>query len=128
MRTIRLSPGHCPTGFDPFRTVRQALLLALLLVAAAGLLSSAHSEGRTLPARTAVRRVVGPPDKRSAELERAKRGVLVQLPRAEFEDRVRRAAEAVDAVKNPPRLVEARYMARLEDTALVGTAEWKIVN
>jgi hypothetical protein len=64
----------------------------------------------------------------STELERARQGMLVQLSREDFEGRVRRAAEAGEAVKRPPRLVEARYQAALEDTALVGTAQWTVIN
>jgi hypothetical protein len=52
----------------------------------------------------------------------------MQLPREEFEARVRRAALAGEALKNPPRLLEARYRATLVDTALVGTSQWTVLN
>src|SRR2546429_3582555 len=50
------------------------------------------------------------------------------MPRDEFEARVAEAARAALALKNPPRLIEARYRASLVDTALVGTAQWTVVN
>ncbi len=103
-------------------------MLALVVFTLLCLLPSASSEENKLPDPVPIRRVTLPPDKLAAELERAKRGVLVQMPRQEFEDRVRRAAETLEGVKNPPRLVEARYVAKLVGTALVGSAEWKIVN
>src|SRR5205807_2320548 len=60
--------------------------------------------------------------------ERARQGVLMQMPRAEFEARVQRAAQAGEALKNPPRLAEARYRATLVDTALIGTGQWTILH
>jgi hypothetical protein len=75
-----------------------------------------------------IRRVLLPPDRLAAELERAKRGVLVQLSRDDFEAKVRKAAQAGAPLKNPPRLVEARYRATLTEAALAGTAEWKLTN
>jgi hypothetical protein len=61
-------------------------------------------------------------------LARVKEGVLVQLPRQEFEEKVRRALLPLESAKNPPRLVEARYRATLMSESLVGTAEWKMIN
>src|SRR5438067_4918484 len=83
-----------------------------------------------LPAQTTddplpLRRVVLPPERVAAELERAGRGALVPLPRDRFEELVRRAAAGV-ARQPPPRLVEARYRATLADQALVGGADWKV--
>jgi hypothetical protein len=63
----------------------------------------------------------------AAELKRVDEGVLVQLPRDEFDERARSAALAGEARKKPPRLVEARYRARLTGAALEGTGQWKIV-
>src|SRR6266852_3608388 len=75
-----------------------------------------------------LQRVLVPADQVSAELERARQGALVQLSREEFEERVRRAAQAGEALKKPPRLLETRYRAILEDTALVGTVQWTVLN
>jgi hypothetical protein len=85
-------------------------------------------EKAPLPDPVPIQRVLLQSDKAAAELERSKRGILVPLSRQEFEDRVQRAAQVGDYLKNPPRLVAARYLAKLVDTALEGTAEWKIVN
>ena len=68
------------------------------------------------------------PDRLAQELDRAKQGVLVKLPRDEFEELVRRAAQAEAARKEPPRLVEAHYHAELADGALVGSCQWKVVH
>ena len=57
------------------------------------------------------------------------KGVLIEVPRDEF-DRLRRdaARNAADR-RNPPRLVEARYRATLQpDLTLAGTGQWKTVN
>src|SRR5204862_8193600 len=63
-----------------------------------------------------------------AELERVKQGVLQQLTREEFEERMKRAGLAREALRHPPRLIEARYRATLVDGDLVGTGQWKIAN
>jgi hypothetical protein len=69
-----------------------------------------------------LKRVHIAPDKVSAEL--AQKGILLLLPRADFEAQVQQAALAVEQVNNPPRLVKTLYTARLVDQALVGGAEW----
>ena len=53
---------------------------------------------------------------------------LVQLPRPEFEARVKQAVEAGERFKTPPRLAQARYWARLEGTNLVGSGDWTVIN
>ena len=113
-----------------FTTVRGLTALLLLTVTACALVLSpaVQSEAPAVHDPLPIRRVTLTPEKLVSELEKAKRGVLVQLPRVEFDALVRRAAETSAAVKNPPRLVEARYVAKLEDTELEGYAEWKILN
>jgi hypothetical protein len=64
----------------------------------------------------------------AAELERARQGVLVKLPRDEFEALVQKAARAGERAANPPRLTRAAYTARLDKNALVGSADWTVVN
>jgi hypothetical protein len=54
-------------------------------------------------------------------------GVLRKLPRADFEEKVRRARQALEGLRNPPQLTEARYRARLVDKSLVGTGQWKVI-
>src|SRR5207245_1572643 len=61
-------------------------------------------------------------------LARVKKGILIQLPRQDFEEKVRRALRPFESAKNPARLVEARYRATLMSTSLVGTAQWRMVN
>src|SRR5262249_18309697 len=78
--------------------------------------------------RPAVRRVWLRPEQLAAALDRVQRGALRQLPRADFEDLVRRATAAGAALRDPPRLAEARYRASLSDQSLVGSAEWKVHN
>jgi len=80
-----------------------------------------------------IRRVLLPKDRLAAELERVKQGVFRQLKRKEFEDRVRLAAVGARRAPTLPRLVQAKYYAKLaqegwENNALIGTAEWKIVH
>jgi hypothetical protein len=115
----------------PRPSPRRGLLLGVSgVVALIGALPVALGEP---PGRLAdplpIRRVWLTPDCLAAEMERAKPGVLVPLPRQDFEDRVRQAARAAHAVKNPPRLVEARYHAVLTpDNALDGACEWKVIH
>jgi hypothetical protein len=81
-----------------------------------------------LPDPLPIQRILMPPERVPAELDRVRSGVLRQLSREAFEARVQRAARAGDALKNAPRLVEARYRAALVDGALAGTGQWKIIN
>lgn len=55
-------------------------------------------------------------------------GPWVQLPRSEFETRVRAAAEAAELAKQPPRLIEAVYTAEFDGQELFGTAELQLLN
>lgn len=115
-------------SFSP-RRYRYLRWLALCLVLAGSLLSSVHSQEKSpVTDVPPVQRVMLPAARLAAELERAKRGVLVALPRSDFEDRLKKAALVGDSLKSPPRLVAARYVAKLVDTALEGRAEWKVVN
>jgi hypothetical protein len=75
-----------------------------------------------------LRRIRVAPARVPAELERVKLGVLVKLPRDEFEARVQRAARAGERTASLPRLTRAVYTARLDKNALVGNADWTVVN
>jgi hypothetical protein len=79
------------------------------------------------PLPVTVRRILLPLDRLAGELEKARQGALVQMPLAEFDALLERASKARRAARNPPRLVEAHYRAALEERALVGSAEWKIL-
>jgi hypothetical protein len=74
-----------------------------------------------------LRRVLLPAEKLPAELKRLREGVLMRMRRSEFEELLRQAAKA-QKQKEAPRLVEARYRAALSETALVGTAQWKVLH
>src|SRR5262249_20622556 len=88
--------------------------------------SAAQEENTFDPLR--VQRILIPADRVPAELERVKQGTLVQMARPQFETLVERARRRLEALQNPPRLVEARYQATLAGTALVGSSRWRIVN
>src|SRR5207245_1216995 len=88
----------------------------------------AAAEPAPLPDPLPLRRLLISPERLPFELQRARQGALVQMPREEFEARVAEAARAGAAIKNPPHLVEARYHASLVDSALVGTGQWTIAN
>ncbi len=75
-----------------------------------------------------LRRILVPAARVSAELERMRQGVIVKMPRAEFEALVQRAARAGARAASPPRLTRTVYTARLENNALVGNADWAILN
>ena len=55
-------------------------------------------------------------------------GVLVRLPRDEFEARVRKAGRVAAEARITPRVAEASYTATLTGDDLTGTAEWVVVN
>jgi hypothetical protein len=105
----------------------QRIGLAVLAVAVSGLsvaVGEPAGSGDPLP----LRRVLLTSERLPAELKRVRDGVLVQLGRAEFEERLRQAARAVGRVA--PRLAEARYRAALRDVggnpALIGTGQWTV--
>jgi len=85
---------------------------------------AAAQEADPLP----IQRIQIPPERVTAEMERIRRNVLTEMPRAQFEHLVRQAAQAEAAGKAPPRLVEAHYRAEFSDAGLTGTAQWKIVH
>ena len=55
-------------------------------------------------------------------------GVLVRMPREDFEARVRKAGRAVAASRAVPRLLKAEYAATFDGSDLRGTAVWTILN
>jgi hypothetical protein len=116
-----------------FRSSFAVVALPVICASAFLLLPFVHvlAEGHP-PAEEAdpipIERVPLDAERLSSEMERVRRGVLVQLPRAEFEEKVRQAARATTLAKNPPQLVEARYRARLVENDLVGSAQWKVVH
>jgi hypothetical protein len=75
-----------------------------------------------------LRRVHIGPERIPLELERAQKGILVLLPRSDFEARVQQAALAAESAANPPRLSRAFYTAHLEGESLVGDADWSVVH
>ncbi|HLN30033.1 MAG TPA: hypothetical protein VK395_19985 [Gemmataceae bacterium] len=81
-----------------------------------------------LPDPLPLRRVLVNPEQMPGEIERARQGILQEIPRAEFEGLVQRAALAAEALKSPPRLIEARYRATLNEANLVGTAQCTILH
>jgi hypothetical protein len=74
-----------------------------------------------------IRRVLLRPAQLAEELERVRRGVLLQMPRAEFDALIHRASAAIRAGQSSPALVETRYQATLTGDALFGTANWRIL-
>jgi hypothetical protein len=109
-----------------YRHLLLALAACAALVAPTIFSPSAAQEPAADP--LPIRRVLIPPERVPAELERLRPGTLVRMPREDFEARVRQAAQAADAAREPPRLVEARYTASLADLALIGTGQWKVLN
>ncbi len=100
--------------------------LAMLLLHSALGISAADDVPDPLP----IQRVLIAPDQLSKEMQqRIEQRVLVQMPRGDFEDLVRKAAKA-QAPKNGPRLIEARYRATLVDNGggLSGTGQWKVLH
>lgn len=113
-------------GFGVWRLARVLSLFAVLLLVALSLCRAQPStkETENLPP---FRRLLLPVEQLPEEMKRVREGVLVRLPRAEFEALVEKAAAAT-ARKVPPRLLEARYRAALKEEALVGEGQWKLLH
>ncbi len=115
-------------------SARRPLLALFLLVGAAlttSLLAAPQSGDRPrAPVKDPlpIRRLLIPAERVPAELERGGQGVLRKLSRDDFEARVREAARALQALRHPPRLIEAGYTARLAGQALAGTGRWTVLN
>jgi hypothetical protein len=75
-----------------------------------------------------IRRVLLPAERVAAEMERARLGVLKQMPLEDFEALVRSAGRTKATFRTEPRIIEAKYRARLENTDLVGSVAWKVHN
>jgi hypothetical protein len=127
--------------FHPSAFILHPSVWAAWLLWLSAWLPSAHGQGRPiiiLPVPIAEKppladplpllRVLVPPQRVPIEMERARKGVLRQMPRDEFEALVQRAASADQARRNPPRLLQARYRATLKEAALEGTADWTVLN
>ncbi len=111
------------------RRASSVLLLASALTAGFFFLPALHGDAPAdLPDPIPLKRVWLTPDRLPQEMDRAKQGVLVKLPRDVFEELVRQAALAEASRKNPPRLIESHYHAELVEGALVGSCQWKIVH
>ncbi|MCI0457881.1 MAG: hypothetical protein L0Z62_13015 [Gemmataceae bacterium] len=104
------------------------MLLLLLAVVVLLPLASAAADPAGKADPLLMRRMLVPPGRIAAELERVRQGILLKLPRQEFEDLVEKAARAGEQAANPPRLVKSTYTARLVSGALVGSGDWTIVN
>src|SRR5262245_48950285 len=110
------------TSFSVVSLARAELLLSLLFVWPTTVFGQKQLED-PVP----IQRIELPAERIAAEMENVRRNVLKQMPRSEFEVLVQRAAQARQAEREPPRLLEARYRAVLENDGLIGSAEWKIV-
>ncbi|HEV3142245.1 MAG TPA: hypothetical protein VGZ47_00005, partial [Gemmataceae bacterium] len=97
--------------------------VSLLLLCPSALLAQQRTED-PVP----IQRIELPVERIPAEMENVHRNVLKQMPQSEFENLVQQAANARDAERDPPKLVEARYRAVLEGDGLVGSAEWRILH
>jgi hypothetical protein len=75
-----------------------------------------------------LRRVLSSAEQLPQLLERARQGTLLKMSRDEFESKVRDAAFATQAARQPSRLLRASYRAVLEGDALAGSGEWIVQN
>ena len=74
-----------------------------------------------------LQRIAIPLSRLPTELERVRQGVLVEMPRSEFEALLERAARAGNPAHGAARLTRAKYSAELVDNFLVrGRAQWTI--
>jgi hypothetical protein len=124
---LRLSAGSLSrkrralTRRSAFLVLPAAILLLSCTLSPLGGAEAAGGAEGPVP----VRRIVVPPERVPEEMKLLKLGALVQLPRADFEERLRRAGGAA-APKAAPQLVEARYSAKLDGLALSGSGVWQV--
>src|SRR5262249_24848354 len=104
--------------------VRAALLLALFLLPFLPISADEPRASDPFP----LRRILIPAERVAAEMQRLKQRVLVQMPRDEFEAKVKQATQAADRQNQLPRLLRASYTARLEGGARVGAGDWTVYN
>ncbi len=102
------------------------LVLGLLIPLSLCLLVPLSCHGEEEDGMPTFRRLLLPPERLPEELKRVQDGVLVRLPAPEFDALVERAAQAVKR-KFPPRLLEARYHAMLQEESLIGEGQWKLI-
>ena len=127
-------PEHCMRAGALVLTLSTGLLVLGLWAVPAG--GADETEDDPFP----VRRVLLSPERLSAALEQSRQGVFVKLPLTEFEDRLRRARQALRAAPRGPLLAEASYKASLVEAAtgndvgprghvepyLTGRGQWKL--
>src|SRR5438105_4235660 len=115
-RPIKAPPREAEMHFNP--------RLLAFLVLLAPVVSVGVGEGPALDDPLPLQRKMVPLSRLPAELERVRQGVLVQMPRNEFEALVQRAARAGDPGQGLARLIKAKYSAELVDNSLVGKGQW----
>ena len=105
------------------RQIRGVLLGFIFLLVS----DPAVGQGLSLDDPVPLQRKAIPLSRLPAELERVRQGVLVQMPRNEFEALVQRAARAGDVAQRTARLIKAKYSAELVDSSLAqGSGQWTI--
>jgi hypothetical protein len=103
--------------------------LTVGLVVFFALLPGGAAQEDVLPDPVPIKRVLIPAGQLPAELKKVRQGVLVSMPRPDFEALVQKAARAKLARNNPPRLIKAEYRAVLDGTTLTsGRGEWTVLN
>jgi hypothetical protein len=103
---------------------RCAIVLSLVLVP----LLTVSADEAALEDPVPIRRVLIPAARVAAELERVAQGVLVPVPREEFEALVQKAARAGVTRRSRPHMVRASYKAVLQQDALTGSGAWTVFN
>jgi len=122
--SLSIAESLCP--YVPLSLGRSlAILVGIFLVS----LSAVGGQPSVLEDPLPIKRVLIPASRVPAELEKVRQGVLISMPRPDFEDKIQKAARAAQARKNPPRLVKAEYRAVLDGSSLTnGRGEWTVLN
>src|SRR5262245_17204323 len=112
----------------PFRIGFVGAFAAATVIAWSAFRSISFAQDPQFEDPVRLRRIVIPAQRLQHEVERDQAGVLIEMARPEFETLVRRAAEAQEVLKAPPRFVKSVYNAELEGQALVGGGQWTIIH
>src|SRR5262249_20436074 len=131
IRDCGVSQTSCPTDVIRWAFRKSAIcnlqsaIACFLFLFMAGV-ATAQTDAPTLPDPIPVRRLLIPAGFLPSNWAPAQEGPLRELSRKEFETQMQTAARAQRDAQEPPRLLKARYWARLEGNALTGSADWTV--
>ena len=129
MHKDRCVPDFATSLRRPYEILAWSITVLLISLAPpCGMLLSADRAAAQEPDPVPIQRIQVPAERAIAEMDRVRRNLLTEMPRAQFEQLVQQAARAEAAGKSPPRMADAAYHATYSEAGLAGTAHWKVTH